>query len=232
MDSSRAPWSVVGNKMSASNAIAMAPSLKVPRVGGREGEPSFSFGSSANPTGIVLIVGRQVYWTKSRIFVARAPSGNTVPMDRSGNPEDYFGRGRPNLRAHFRAGDQVRRRGVLSAETASDERNQIAMMGNSTQQTSSPGHSVEETPTTPVTPNLEVGWFNAAIFSLGGAALFGILVMLFAVYVLDKWISKGWVIDAVMVCGALAVALAGITWIVVAWVVIWITVKRWWKSRS
>ena len=218
--------------MNTNNAMATTPSLKVPRVGGHEAEPSFSFVSSANPTGSVLIAGSQVYWTKSRSFVIGAPSGNNVLLDRSGSPEDHFGRGRSNLRAHFRVGGQVRRRGVLSAEKASGERNQIAMTGNSTRQTSSPGHSVEETPTMSVTLNPEVGWFNAVIFSLGGVALFGILVLLFAVYVLDKWVSKGWIFDAVAVSGALAVVLAGIAWIVVAWVVIWITAKRWWKSRS
>ena len=215
--------------MSASTATSTAPSLEVPRVEGHEGKPSFSFESSANPTGFVLIVGGQVYWAKSRSFVAGVPSGDTVPLDASGIPEIYFGRGTSNVRAHFRAGDQVRRRAGLSAETAPDDRNQIAMMGTSTRQTSSPGHSVEETPTT---PNAEVGWFNAAIFSLGGVALFGILAMLFAIYVLDMWVSKRWIVDAVMVVGALAVTLAGIAWIAVAWVMIWITVKRWWKSRS
>ena len=83
----------------------------------------------------------------------------------------------------------------------------------------------------PVGTDTEVGWFNAAIFILGGLALFGVLLMIFAAYILGEWVSTRWVVDLVIIGGATALSLAGIAWIVVAASMIGIMMKRWLMSR-
>lgn len=219
--------------MSSGNTTAARPIANTARVANRESEPHFSLGSSVNPDDVILVIAGQVYQVRSKSFLPILPNKDTESLDSPGNLEGYHWRELRSRRVYFHNVERVLHRAeVLSAEMASDDRNQDAIVGIRPRQGSPMESTVNEEPKLSGTSNAEVGWFNAAIFSLGGMALIGILVMLFSVYVLDGWVSTGWVVDVVTIGGALAVSLAGIAWIVVAWIMIGITVKGWWKSRS
>ena len=72
--------------------------------------------------------------------------------------------------------------------------------------------------------------FNALVFGLGGLALFGLFMMLFAIHVLDKWTSQILLTDSVLLVGASIVTMAGIAWIIAAAVLLRFMVKDWRSS--
>ena len=219
--------------MSTSNATATCPDVKATLDPNRQSGPSFSLESSANPIGVAVTFGGQVYLGKSPSFVIGVPSRDTISRDPLGNSEGYFGQKPSNLHLRVRTVGSLRyRSAALSADMSPDYHNHVSTTGIHRRRTPAQGQSDEKEPTTSRRLNAEDKWFKTATFSVGWAAFVGILIMLFGIYALDRWVATGWIVDAVTISGALIVALAGIAWIAIAWLMIGITARRWWKTRS
>ena len=219
--------------MGTSNVTTARSDVKAPRGANLEDKASFSLESPANPILFVMTINREVYLAESRSFRSLVRLTDTVPPDPSGISEGYLRR-EPSHRA-LGVGTVVpigggRRPPIF--KMSSDYRNNLAMMEIGNRQTSSPEPLTEEERITSRGTNTGLEWFSAAVFSLGGTALFGILMMLFALYALDKWIETKWIVDTVAIIGAAIVSISGIVWIVIAWLMIAITARKWWKGRS
>ena len=85
-----------------------------------------------------------------------------------------------------------------------------------------------QTPTASSSPE----WLNAFVFGLGGIAVFGLIVMLFGIYVLDRWIEQKLIVDSVLLVGASTILVVGTVWIISAIMIIWIMFRNWHRSRS
>ena len=180
-----------------------------------------------------MTINGKVYLTESRNFRSGVRLTDTVPPDLSGISEGYL-RGEPPHRA-IGAGTVGPMRGgggPLIVEKWSDRINNVRMMAFWNQQTSSPEPLTEKERIASRGTNTGLEWFNVAVFSLGGTALFGILMMLFAVYTLDEWIETKSIVYTVAIIGASIVSISGIVWIVIAALMISITGWKWWKARS
>lgn len=69
-----------------------------------------------------------------------------------------------------------------------------------------------------------IRWMNVATFSLAGVALFGLLLILSGVHLLDK-VAERTTVDAIVLFGAVIVSLAAVAWILVAGLMIVIMVS-------
>ena len=75
-------------------------------------------------------------------------------------------------------------------------------------------------------------WINALIFLLGSIGIFGLLILMFSIHLLNRWVDSPAVINAVATSGIAIALAAGILWKIVAFALIVTMVTQLIRSRG